>query len=103
MILPLFFLFLVSWSLSQLALCPDGVSSSPPPSGYREPEEDDTSLHAVLDSLLPFIRDPNSSVQLPVYLGNSVIRSANCVGEASLLVHMLKGQGKSFPGLGAWV
>jgi hypothetical protein len=51
--------------------CPQvGVSSSPP--GYREPDDDETSLTVVLDSLLPFIRDQDSTVQLPVYLGKSV-------------------------------
>jgi hypothetical protein len=60
---------------------PIGVSSSPP--GYREPKEDETSLNAVLDSLLPFIRDQNSTVQLPVYLGKSVLDPATCDGEAN--------------------
>jgi len=67
-----------------------------PPSGYREPEENDTSLHAVLDSLIHFIRDPKSSIQLHVYLGNFVLDSANCVGEASSSRPRAEGAGNEF-------
>jgi hypothetical protein len=70
------------------------VSSSPP--GYREPKEDDTSLHVILDSLIPFIGDPNSSVQLHVYLGNSILDPAKCVGEASSSRSHAEGVGKNF-------
>jgi hypothetical protein len=72
----------------------NGVSSSP--SGYRELEEDDTSLHAILNSLIPFIRDPKSSIQLPFYLGNFVLDSANCVGEERSSRPHVEGARKEF-------
>jgi hypothetical protein len=82
--------------------CPQfGISSSPP--GYREPDDEETSLTVVLDSLLPFIRDQESTVQLPVYLGKSVINPTAGEGEASCLhALLLKGLGRISPGLGAW-
>jgi hypothetical protein len=45
--------------------------SSPP--GYREPEDGESTLSMVLDSLIPFICGNDSNVKLPVYLGKSVI------------------------------
>jgi hypothetical protein len=70
------------------------LPTSPP--GYREPKEDDTSLSVVLDSLIPFIRDPNSLFKLPVYLGNFVLDSANCDGEAISSCPRAEGAGKEF-------
>jgi len=40
--------------------------------GYREPEEDESSLNTVLDSLIPFIRDNNAAIKLPTYLGKAL-------------------------------
>ena len=43
-----------------------------PISGCRKSEEDDTSLSAVLDSLIPYLRDNNPLAQLPTYFGNAI-------------------------------
>jgi len=40
--------------------------------GYREPEEDESSLIIVLDSSIPFIRDNNAPLKLPTYLGKAI-------------------------------
>jgi hypothetical protein len=72
------------------------IVGSPTLPGYHEPEDDEPSLHAVLDSLLPFIHDPNSSVQLPVYLGNSVIDPGVKSGESSKTCSLAEGVGKEF-------
>jgi hypothetical protein len=57
------------------------LPSTPP--GYREPKDEESSLSAVLDSLIPFIRGNDSNVQLPVYLGKSIIDDVAGKGEAS--------------------
>jgi hypothetical protein len=49
------------------SLCPQvGISSSPP--GYRELDDEETSLTTVLDSLLPFIRDQDSTVSASPFI-----------------------------------
>jgi len=40
--------------------------------GYREPEDDESSLNTMLDSLIPFIRDNNAAIKLPTYLGKAL-------------------------------
>jgi hypothetical protein len=37
--------------------------------GYREPEEGDSSLGAVLDHLFPFLRDNSDAIKLPTFIG----------------------------------
>jgi hypothetical protein len=71
-----------------------GVSSSP--LGYREPNNDETSVTTFLDSLLPFIHDQNSTVQLHVYLGKYVINPSTDDGEASSSHYLVEGAGKEF-------
>jgi hypothetical protein len=58
------------------------VESVPIP-GCRESEEDDTSLSAVLDSLIPYLRDTNPPVQLPTYFGNAIFDPSTISGETS--------------------
>jgi hypothetical protein len=41
--------------------------------GYREAEEEDTSLSVVLDSLIPSLKNPLEHVSLPIYLGKEAI------------------------------
>jgi hypothetical protein len=41
--------------------------------GCRESEEGDSSLSAVLDSLIPYLRDSNPPAQLPTFFGNAII------------------------------
>jgi hypothetical protein len=53
-------------------------------------------LLTVLDSLLPFIRDQNSTVQLPVFLGKSVINPVVGDEEASCLCSIVEKGGKEF-------
>jgi hypothetical protein len=66
--------------------------------GYREPEDEESNLTAVLDSLIPFIRGNDSSVKLPVYIGK-----LETVPETEKVNTVVKVQtsgrlGKSFPG-----
>jgi hypothetical protein len=49
----------------------------------------------VLDSLIPFIRDTNSIVKLPVYLGNIVYDSSSGGGASTSRTHT-EGAGKEF-------
>jgi hypothetical protein len=64
--------------------------------GCRESEDHDSSLSVVLDSLLPFIRDNNSTVPLPVYLGNTVYDDTTCGGKASTSCTRPEGTGKEY-------
>jgi hypothetical protein len=82
---------ILSPGASQLSI---GLPSSPP--GYREPDNEETSLSTVLDSLIPFIRDTNSTVQLLVYLGKSVIDPIAGKGEACCSRSTTVGAGKEF-------
>ena len=49
---------------------------------YHELKETDSSLNEVLDSLIPYLRDPSVTVPLPVFLGNSVYKNMSLDGEA---------------------
>jgi hypothetical protein len=40
--------------------------------GYREPEEDESSLNSVLDSMIPFIKDNKDAIKLPTYQGKAL-------------------------------
>jgi hypothetical protein len=71
-----------------------GHHTSPP--GYKEPKDEETSLSVVLDSLIPFIRDNDANVQLPIYLGKSVIDPVAGKGEASCLRSILVEARKEF-------
>jgi hypothetical protein len=51
-------------------------------SGYKESDEGDSMLFVVLDSLIPFICDKESTVKLPVFQGKSSYRSETESGEA---------------------
>jgi hypothetical protein len=53
-------------------------------------------FHLLLDSLIPFIRDQNSSVQLPVFLGKSVITPSVGDVEASCSCSLDEKGGKEF-------
>jgi hypothetical protein len=63
--------------------------------GFRESEEDDSTLSVVLDSLIPFIRDTNATVKLPVYLGKVVHVSNSGEGDGTSHTHT-EGAGKEF-------
>jgi hypothetical protein len=62
-------------SFPSLSTCIPGTSQlmtshSTSPPGYRELEDEESSLSVVLDSLIPFIRGNDANVQLPVILVN---------------------------------
>jgi hypothetical protein len=75
--------------------CPHFEISSSPHS-YRDPNDEETSLTTVLNSLLPFIRDQESTTHLSIYLGKFVINPPAGVGEASCLCSIVEGVGKDF-------
>jgi hypothetical protein len=58
--------------------------------GYRESEEDEPTLSAVLDSLIPFIRDNKNATKLPVYKGKAVM-DTTWVQRQILPGHILRG------------
>jgi len=41
--------------------------------GYREAEEEDSSLYAIVDCLLPNLKSPLDPVPLPIYLGKNAL------------------------------
>jgi hypothetical protein len=65
--------------------------------GFRESEEDESTLSVVLDSLIPFIRDTNTSIKLPTYMGKAIIDPSSDSGEI-LLGLIPRGMGKNLPG-----
>jgi hypothetical protein len=71
----------------------DGIEIVP---GCRESEDDDSSLNVVLDSLIPFIHDNNSTIQLPVYLGNTCYDDPTSGGKASTSCTRSEGTGKEY-------
>jgi hypothetical protein len=77
-----------------LSLTPSGDSDRQP--GYREPDEGDSSLSVVLDSLVPFFRETKSPVPLPVFHGSSVYGKTKCGGEASTSNLCEEGVGKEY-------
>jgi len=72
----------------------DGSPSSL--TGYQEPNEEEPSLSSVLNSLIHFIRDPNSFVQLLIFLGKSVITPSVGNAEASCLCSLYDKGRKEF-------
>jgi hypothetical protein len=76
-----------SVDFSQVA-SPTPVESVPIP-GCRESEEDDTSLSAVLDSLIPYLRDNNPPTKLPTYFGNAIFDPSTITGEISTTTTIL--------------
>jgi hypothetical protein len=52
-------------------------------SGYREAEEDDSSLSAVLDSILPSFNVNRNPEPLPIFLGKKVIDIKLDIGSSS--------------------
>jgi hypothetical protein len=67
--------------LNSLQPSPRLLNSLICPLGYREPEEGESSLSAALDSLIPFIIDDYSSVNLPVFWGKSTLFEDPVSGE----------------------
>jgi hypothetical protein len=56
--------------------------------GYQELEEGDSSLSAILDSLIPYLRDNSDPTPLPNFFGNRVMDPTSFkgdLGEVSLL------------------
>jgi hypothetical protein len=51
--------------------------------GFRESEDEESNLTAVLDSLIPFIRGNESTVKLPVFLGKLEQIPETSLGDAS--------------------
>jgi hypothetical protein len=72
------------------------------PPGYREPEEEESTLSVVLDSLIPFIRGNDTNVQLPVFLGKSVIDPVLEVGRPAAHGLWWVRLGKNLRGPGVW-
>jgi hypothetical protein len=67
--------------------CP-GTSQPVPDSpfiltGFREQKDEESNLIAVLDSLIPFIRGNDSSVKLPVFIGNLETVTETVTGDYS--------------------
>jgi hypothetical protein len=70
-------------SVTQVGESRDSVSTSNPPllvlnesllePGFRELEEDETSLNTVLESLISFIRDNKEAIKLPTFLGRKCL------------------------------
>jgi hypothetical protein len=70
--------------------------NQPFPPGYREPEEDDPTVSAVLDSFLPFLRGSKALVPIPTFLGKKPIELGVESGQASTSgISVAKG-GKEF-------
>jgi hypothetical protein len=76
-------------------------SSNPPPCidlviepCFRESEEGEYSLNAILDSLIPFIRDSSAVIKLPSNLGKLLHSNADL--EATTSKHLPGVQGKEF-------
>jgi len=63
--------------------------------GYRETKEDDPTLNVVLDSLIQFIQENNTSIKLPIYSGKAVICSAKGLEANSSELHN-EGSGKEY-------
>jgi len=63
---------------------------------FRELEETNSSLNEVLDPLIPYLRDPSSTIPLPDYLGNSVYKNLSWGGEANTSRQDGEGNGKEF-------
>jgi len=51
--------------------------------GCHGTKETDSSLNKVLDSLIPYLRNPTSTIPLPIYLGKFVYENLSWDGDAS--------------------
>jgi hypothetical protein len=50
-------------------------------SRYQESEEGESTLSAVLDSLIPYLRDTSDPIPLPTFLGNRMVTPSGTLGE----------------------
>jgi hypothetical protein len=62
---------------------------------FREFEVDESTLSVVLDSLIPFIRDTNTTIKLPTYMGKVIHDPTSDSGEINSLTYT-EGNGKEF-------
>jgi hypothetical protein len=67
--------------------------------GYREPEEDESSLNTVLDSMLPFFQDKKGSIKLPTYRGKALIDALHSQKHPLQSLFRLR-RGRTMPGQG---
>jgi hypothetical protein len=63
--------------------------------GFREPEEETSSLNTVLESLIPFIKDNDQALKLPTYMGRKCIDRGESSGK-NTSKNKLASQGRDF-------
>ena len=61
----------------------ESLPSTPILSGFKEPEEDDSALTTVLDSLGPNHCESSNLILLPIFLGKETIGNCGDVGSSS--------------------
>jgi len=71
-------------------------ANQPFPPGYREPEEDSSTLSVVLDSFIPFLRESEALIPLPSFLRKKSIDPCVERGEASTSRVLVGEGGKDF-------
>jgi hypothetical protein len=63
--------------------------------GFREPEEDSSSLNTVLESLIPFIKDNDQALKLPMFIGRKCIDRGESSGQSTSKIKVAS-QGRDF-------